>query len=647
MNRRPRRVATRLLALALTVSLVVAPAVAVAQEAGARLRAVDAESYPNVTLTVVLPADAFDPTGPVPGFTVEENGRKAEVAQVEPLGRARGPIDVVLVVDVSGSMEGDALANAKSAARSFVSALADSDSVALVEFSSSARLAAGFSQDRGVTDVALAGLEAAGNTSLYDAVEMAAGLLAQRSADTPRSIVVLADGADDSSAGTFDDAVRTATAAGASVYSVSLETADFDPAPLETLAEATGGRAFSVEDSDQLSDRFQAIAAEMQNLYAITYVSGEPSTIELELDITATLGEQTTTLQTAIANPRFSDPANVQETVEEYRVAARTDPVMLLATVILLFAAIAAGVIAIALLVARTRTGLDQLEFYDQLHARPTDAADAAGGDDSVRGRMIEAVGWVAGKRGFTEVLHLKLEQAGMPLRSLEYIYLHVVAVIGIGFVAQLLTGSLVTSIVLVLVAVAAPLIALEYAIEKRRRAFEEQLPEILSLIAGSIRSGWGLLQSLDLVVQESVPPASVEFRRVEAEARLGLPLDQALEKMAARIGSEDFRWTVVAINIQREVGGNLAEVLDILSQTMRDRAELRRHIRALTAEGRLSAVILYALPFMAVFALSVVNPSYLADMFSHPFGIGMLAMGLALLGVGGVWLWRVSKVEI
>ena len=130
----------------------------------------------------------------------------------------------------------------------------------------------------------------------------------------------------------------------------------------------------------------------------------------------------------------------------------------------------------------------------------------------------------------------------------------------------------------------------------------------MLGLLAGSLRAGYGLLQGVELVVKEMTPPTSVEFGRVVTEARLGLPVETALEKMARRMGSEDFLWAVSAVSIQREVGGNLAEVLDIVATTIRERDALRRHISGLTSEGRLSAVILSVLPFAVLGAMLIVS---------------------------------------
>jgi tight adherence protein B len=187
----------------------------------------------------------------------------------------------------------------------------------------------------------------------------------------------------------------------------------------------------------------------------------------------------------------------------------------------------------------------------------------------------------------------------------------------------------------------------LQIRIDRRRAAFEEQLPDVLSLVAGSLRAGWGVQQAISLVVEEVPDPSAAEFRRVEAETRFGLPFEDALIRMADRVNSDDFRWTVAAIAIQREVGGNLAEVLDIVTSTIRQRGELRRHVHALTAEGRFSAIVLVLLPFLTMAGLVVIAPRYVALLFSSNLSIGILLLGAVLLLVGVVWILRLTKVEI
>lgn len=637
-----------LVLLAVALAAAVAPGTAWAQKDSvpARLQSVDVEDYPMVALEVLLPSEGFDPTGPVPDFEVRENGEKVRISDVRSLARLRDPIDVVLVVDSSGSMRGEPLADAKSAAASFIDSLGTGDRVAVVTFAARPRIVLGFTDEGQRAKDALAGIEAGGSTALYDGVAEAASLFAGSPA-TGRSVVLFADGADDSSSVGLDGAVKACQEAGAAAYAVMLRSPDFDPKPLSTLASATGGRAYSISDTAQLAESFEAIAADLQNVYQVVFESRQPRTAELEIALTAESGGVEAAVTEVIDNPLIHQARTTpEETFEQAQLASRSDPVMLSVTVALFFVAAFLLVVGVSLLFAREKSALSQLEFYDQLHDRP-DVTDAGGREDSLNARLMQAVGWVAQQRGILETIHKKLEQAGLPLRALEYMYIHIVVVLVVGFVSQLLTGSLLTSVFMVFVAVVGPLLALEWAIERRRRAFEEQLPEILSLIAGSVRAGWGLLQSLDLVVKETTPPASTEFRRVESEARLGLPLDAALEKMAERVGSEDLRWTVIAINIQREVGGNLAEILDILADTMRERAALKRHVRALTAEGRLSAVILYALPFAAVLGISIVRPDYFDPVLASPVGVVLMGFGLALLAVGGIWLNRVVRIEV
>jgi tight adherence protein B len=172
-------------------------------------------------------------------------------------------------------------------------------------------------------------------------------------------------------------------------------------------------------------------------------------------------------------------------------------------------------------------------------------------------------------------------------------------------------------------------------------------MPDVLNLLAGSMRAGWGLLQSVGIVVKEMGAPAGPEFGRVVTETRLGLPLEEALQRMADRVESDDFTWAVTAISIQREVGGNLAEVLDLVAETIRERSGLRGQIKMLTGEGRLSAGILTALPFVEAAVLWVLNPSYFGKLFSSPVGIAAGGVALLMVVVGSVWLRRIATIEV
>jgi tight adherence protein B len=181
---------------------------------------------------------------------------------------------------------------------------------------------------------------------------------------------------------------------------------------------------------------------------------------------------------------------------------------------------------------------------------------------------------------------------------------------------------------------------------ERRRSKFGGQLSDTLQLLSGSLRAGYGMLQALDAVAREADSPTAEEFGRVVIETRLGRNVSESLHSLARRMGNEDFEWVVQAIDIHREVGGDLTEVLDTVAATIRDRDRLRRQIRALSAEGRLSAAILFGLPFAMFLVINFMNPEYMAEMTGSTIGRIMLGFGALLLLGGGFWLKKIVKLE-
>jgi tight adherence protein B len=166
-------------------------------------------------------------------------------------------------------------------------------------------------------------------------------------------------------------------------------------------------------------------------------------------------------------------------------------------------------------------------------------------------------------------------------------------------------------------------------------------------LISTSLRAGYSLLQAVEAVATEAPNPTAREFGRAIAEARLGRPVVQALQGISTRTQSQDFEWAVMAIEIQREVGGNLAEVLQTVAETMRQRNRLKGEIRALTAEGRISAIVLASLPFVMAFFLYTSNKPYIMLLFTNTFGIIAAIVGLVLMIAGIIWLRRIVNIEV
>lgn len=237
------------------------------------------------------------------------------------------------------------------------------------------------------------------------------------------------------------------------------------------------------------------------------------------------------------------------------------------------------------------------------------------------------------------------LEQAGVRLRQADFILLVFCAAVTTGVLGFLGGGFLLGIAFLILTPFGAMLL-LKVLAGLRRAKFEAQLGDTLQMLAGGLRAGHSLLGSVDAVAQEAEAPTSEEFARLVNESRLGRDLKDSMADAARRLRSNDFDWISQAIEIHREVGGDLAEVLDQVGETIRERAEIKGQVKALSAEGKLSAYILIALPVGMFVYLSAVNPSYIGTLYTNVLGWGMLGISVVLLGLGSWWLSRVVKIK-
>jgi tight adherence protein B len=232
-------------------------------------------------------------------------------------------------------------------------------------------------------------------------------------------------------------------------------------------------------------------------------------------------------------------------------------------------------------------------------------------------------------------------------LRSGEFVIVTVgAAFVGL-FVGYAILGSPWISLGVAVLAGLGPTMALKLALGRRAEKLREQLPDVLTIMASSLRAGHSFLQALDTTAKEIAQPAATEFQRVVAEIRLGRSAEDALGALAERVGSADFKWAVLAVNIQREVGGNLAEILDNVADTLRERATMRRQIRVLTSEGRLSAWLLALMPFAIALYMYVVNKDYIMLLFTTKVGLMMLAGAAIALVVGILWMRKIVDIDV
>jgi tight adherence protein B len=259
--------------------------------------------------------------------------------------------------------------------------------------------------------------------------------------------------------------------------------------------------------------------------------------------------------------------------------------------------------------------------------------------------KAVTAVGEFAAEQGILQYVERKLAQAKLLVRPAEALFLYIVAAVVAFFLGLL--GGLIWAIISFAIVAIVPWIVLSELARRRVNAFVSQIPDMLQLLATTLRSGFSLLQGFDTISRQIPDPVGDEMRHVVTEARLGRSLVDALGDLAQKMANRDFQWVVAAIGIQREVGGNLAELLDIVSDTMTERERLRREARTLTAEGRIGAIIIAILPIAIGLFVWLVNPSYIDPLF-HDTAAEIFFYGAIILGVLGIlWLRQIVTIEV
>jgi tight adherence protein B len=570
-----------------------------------------------------------------------------------PLGRTNTPVGVVLVIDTSGSMnQNGKLEQAKAAARQFVSSKQPNDQIALVGFNSQPRVLVNFTADPNSLLNAINGLAATGETALWDAVGTSVSLFADHPNLQP-NLLVLSDGKDTVSKTTFDQAKGAAQSAHATVYAVGLTGGDFDGAALHDLASSTQGQYAETADPKQLSSLFASVQKSLQNQYLVTYTSKSQGGT---LDILLTFG---TTQATASVNAggvtqgASTQPETVDATGGVFGWLGGT----LGKWIGVLLALVAAGLLAygIILIAVRERSTLETAlqpysgdEEADTAYASPDDETEHSMlGDSAFMQAAVGMTARFAEERGILARVERMMEQADLPLRAAEALFIYAAGVVVLTLLTGIITRSIFAFVAAAVITGLIPPAILRFLASQRKRKFQTQLPDMLQLMAGSLRAGYSLMQGVEAVAQEVAEPMGGELRRVLAEARLGRPLEDALEDMAARLDSRDFAWAVMAVRIQREVGGNLAELLSTVAETMIARERLRREVRALTAEGRISAIVLALLPIGLGVVMYSINRDYMNVLLHDGFGQVLLIGAGLLAGVGFYWMKKTVEIDI
>jgi tight adherence protein B len=562
---------------------------------------------------------------------VYENGRRVPAVDLQNLGESNA---IVVAVDRSQSMRGRPLEQAAAAAARFIRAKPQSDEVAVVTIASNAIAQTGFAEATIDADTALRTLstDPRQGTALYDAIVLSASKLSL-SGRPGRLLVVLTDGRDVGSVSTLDDAVRAVRRAGVIIDAIALGNADH--APLMRLTKASGGTLYVSPTAATLSSVYGRIAAEFNRLWQASYTTAARpgDTVSLAVGAKRTPGGAPTSVRIP---GQGSTP--YRSLIPQTYLRGTAGALLLSVTVGILF--------FLVIRRARAVPRSERIKLLVRAHTeqrKRTKSRDRA----APSGVSTLAASFDRRLRGVPQWQRFEryVERAGLPVSPPTLVLVGIGLAFVLALLAALAAASTVAILFLFLLGLLVPLIGVRVLAGRRIRAFEDQLPDLLATVAGSLRVGHGLKAALQTVADEGAPPASKELRRVLAEARLGRPLDEALISMCERLGSEDLLYVATAVEVQTQVGGSLAGVFATVAETVRQRQQHRRKVRALTSSGRATATVLAILPFGFAALIAVINPGYMLPFLRSGVGHLLIAGSIVSILIGALLLNRVVNI--
>jgi len=569
----------------------------------------------------------------------------------------------MLVIDTSGSMGAQGMSTVRKASATYLRSVPADVKVGVASFANTAGVDLAPTLNRAAAQRVIDGLDARGDTSLYAGMQGAAAVL---SGNGDRSIVLLSDGADttaDNKALALKNTIAKLKAADIRVDVVRFKTNDPDATgALKAFADTNGGTVLAADDTAGVSAAFAASAQALDRQVQFSTVIPKSLSGVHQYVVSGTAGGTPFAFSRQItfgapAAPKPSPaPAATGAPAAAAPQAAGIGPVAVTDRT----PYIAAGLLALALFTVLSTSLMPTLQTKRERRVASIDAyvvGDAVSlsrqemkaAQSTITAQLLDMGDRVMKDRKSTSQTMALIERADLPFRAGEWLVLRVVAVIVAAAVGLMLAGDakLVGLLVGGVLGLVVMPLFLRTVASRRAKKFEAQLPQILLLVSTSLRSGFGLPQALEAVARDAAEPAGKEFSRALAETRIGTDISEALERVGNRMESNSMHWTVMAIRIQREVGGNLAETLRTTAGTLREREALHRQVATLSAEGRLSAYILIALPIFLFFYMLRVNYEYVALLWTTTPGLFMSIGGLVMLGIGIVWMRQVVKIEV
>ena len=482
-------------------------------------------------------------------------------------------------------------------------------------------------------------VDARSGTALYDGLVLASQSL-QAEQNLGRVVILLTDGRDVSSRASLAGAIKEAHADGVAVYPIGIVGKGFDPAPLQKLARATGGSYYAAASTGALTLIYSSIATELSRTWRLSYETAARPGDDVKLRITVPgLGAALTSFTMKGSSSEVSKPSGLLP------VSAYTSPLGTLALTLgvafLLF--VAAG------LALASRKGA-WLKSRIAVHvADPKRAAQRSAAERerfSALSSLFRSTEEAFGHLRHWRAVQRLLERADLPLRTVEFLYITMGSSLFVGLIAAVAGTKTILILFALVVGAALPFGFVWFKAGRRVRAIEDSLPDLLITVAASLKAGHSFRQGIQNVVEEGQGPAAKEFKRVLTETRLGRPMDEALDEMADRVGSKNLQFVITAVTIQRQVGGSLAGLFDMVAEAVRNRQQFARKIRSLTAMGRMSAYVLCGLPFFMAGILTVINPNYMGPLYHSSAGHKLIMLALVMMLIGSLLLKKIVSFK-
>jgi len=615
------RRALAILALVLGLTGVAAPAQAGTSQV--RLSLSPSTPFPQRQFTLELPSPDIKPYD----VHVTENGVPI-IAHLTPIAQDRVPLSVAVLLDTSNSMRGRPLAAAISAVKTLIADKPARSEAAVFGFAGTPYLIHGWTTSLDTFDAALAGVAPSSGTSIWDAVGMSSQSVGDRRGAS-RAIVLLTDGDDTESDATVADAANAARSVHARVFVVGLPGAEINRQNLQELVDQTGGNFIQVRSIDQLRRVYADLATELGSQYILSYTSqlrGTGRPVDVELSVAGLTATQRYTIP-PIVKARHAAPGGWWTTDQA-------------------LALIAAGVAFIVLLATYLLLRPKRANYRRRLRGYVLDGGTPVERQVEMPARPRHS-GPRPGPSNVWARYTADVERAALGRHPMQILLAGMAAGTAAMAAAGLAAGQpLAIPAGPVLGAIGA------WAFVTRRASawyhhFDSTLPDALTVLASSLRAGHSLLQAVDHVAGEADDRTAAEWAEVVRQTRLGVPVEDAIDEMTNRIGLRDLQWISLVARVQHQVGGNMAEMFDIVAETVRQRYRLRAQVYTLTAQGRMTRWILTIAPFALGGILALVSPFYISSFIDSDVGKLMIVAACCLIAIGSLWLKKIVEIEV